>query len=296
VGATGATGATGAKGATGATGYSTLITKTAIAAGATCFNGGTRYVAGLDNGDGGGTARNGVLENGEIDTSTNVCAFVNSCLRSGSFSAVMSVTVGFDTMMSVAWDGTNYWFASGGDSDSNRLTRTNASLGAATDFSPGIDFRSVFTKTDGVPPIYASEYASMQIRRSTGPGIFTNDVVLAGSNDEQTDVEWDSTKSEFIARFDSTVYRWNSTGASLPSVTLVSAPSGEGLNSCNTGYLTYDAGTHIVRDHDKVTGAVRNLVTLNATGFPYDGRLSIANHKIWICDTSGAWQAFDALK
>jgi hypothetical protein len=49
-----------------------LITKSAVA-GATCAGGGTKIQVGLDNGDGGGTARNGTLEAGEVDSTAYVC-------------------------------------------------------------------------------------------------------------------------------------------------------------------------------------------------------------------------------
>ena len=72
-GSKGATGATGSTGATGAGGYSTLISKTVIPWGGACAGGGTTVSVGLDNGDGGGIARNGILEAGEVDSSANVC-------------------------------------------------------------------------------------------------------------------------------------------------------------------------------------------------------------------------------
>ena len=63
-----------AGGGAGADGYNSLVA-TATAAespGANCAYGGTKvtFTSGLDNGDGGGTARNGVLEAGEIDATT----------------------------------------------------------------------------------------------------------------------------------------------------------------------------------------------------------------------------------
>jgi hypothetical protein len=45
-----------------------------LGSGATCANGGVTIQVGLDNGDGGGTAGNGILETGEVDDSTNVCS------------------------------------------------------------------------------------------------------------------------------------------------------------------------------------------------------------------------------
>ena len=50
---------------------SSLVKQTALAVGnASCPNGGVRIESGLDNGDGGGTAGNTLLEAGEVDAST----------------------------------------------------------------------------------------------------------------------------------------------------------------------------------------------------------------------------------
>jgi len=64
----------GVKGDTGDAGFNGLVKMTTIGTGdATCPTGGQKVDSGLDNGDGGGTAGNGTLENGEVDSSANVC-------------------------------------------------------------------------------------------------------------------------------------------------------------------------------------------------------------------------------
>lgn len=67
-------GAVGATGSTGAAGFNSLVSTTTASepAGANCANGGTKvtFNSGLDNGDGGGTARDGILQSGEIDATT----------------------------------------------------------------------------------------------------------------------------------------------------------------------------------------------------------------------------------
>lgn len=60
-------GATGATGAAGANGYNSLVDVQTESAGANCAAGGQKVYWGLDNGDGGGTANNNVLEVGERD-------------------------------------------------------------------------------------------------------------------------------------------------------------------------------------------------------------------------------------
>ncbi|MGK5093456.1 Ig-like domain-containing protein [Deltaproteobacteria bacterium TL4] len=69
----GTTGAAGAKGDTGANGYTTLIKSSTANAPALCPNGGLKVDSGLDNGDGGGTANNGILEEVEVDATSYVC-------------------------------------------------------------------------------------------------------------------------------------------------------------------------------------------------------------------------------
>ncbi|MGK5095507.1 hypothetical protein WDW89_26285 [Deltaproteobacteria bacterium TL4] len=70
---TGAAGVTGTTGAPGASGYTTLIKSSPANASALCPNGGLKVDSGLDNGDSGGTANNGLLEKVEVDATSYVC-------------------------------------------------------------------------------------------------------------------------------------------------------------------------------------------------------------------------------
>jgi hypothetical protein len=69
----GATGATGATGAGGSAGYSSLILLTAEPVGTNCGEAGIRVDVGLDNGDGNGIERNGILEGDEVDQTMFLC-------------------------------------------------------------------------------------------------------------------------------------------------------------------------------------------------------------------------------
>ncbi|MFT3842680.1 MAG: hypothetical protein QM723_37165 [Myxococcaceae bacterium] len=60
-------------GPSGTSGTGSLVKVSPEAAGAHCMNGGQRIDGGLDNGDGGGTAHDGILQTGEIDTTSYVC-------------------------------------------------------------------------------------------------------------------------------------------------------------------------------------------------------------------------------
>lgn|GEM_PF-886775 len=76
-GAPGQDGQDGAPGQDGANGFSTLVNLVTINPNIACPNGGQRIDVGLDNGDGNGTARDGVLSSGEVDTTRNVCNGAN---------------------------------------------------------------------------------------------------------------------------------------------------------------------------------------------------------------------------
>ncbi|HSN27497.1 MAG TPA: hypothetical protein VLT45_14480, partial [Kofleriaceae bacterium] len=70
----GANGSDGSNGQNGTNGDNSLVKTSPVGAGdATCPEGGFRIDVGLDNGDGGGIAGDGVLQDGEIDATTYVC-------------------------------------------------------------------------------------------------------------------------------------------------------------------------------------------------------------------------------
>jgi len=60
-------------GTAGTAPFASLTTLTSEAAGPACPTAGQRLQVGLDNGDGDGVARDGVLQNGEVDTSRYLC-------------------------------------------------------------------------------------------------------------------------------------------------------------------------------------------------------------------------------
>jgi hypothetical protein len=70
---TGDLGATGATGATGANGHDALVETTPESPGVNCATGGTLVTSGVDDGSGGGTADDGILQSGEIIDSQYVC-------------------------------------------------------------------------------------------------------------------------------------------------------------------------------------------------------------------------------
>jgi len=69
----GPTGPTGATGPTGPAGANSLVATVSEPIGANCANAGIKVTSGLDNGDGGGTANDGILQAGEVDATAYVC-------------------------------------------------------------------------------------------------------------------------------------------------------------------------------------------------------------------------------
>ncbi len=72
-GLNGVNGMNGATGSTGSSGFTTLFTSTVETAGANCSAGGRKLTFGLDDGLPSGTARNGILETGEVEGTNYIC-------------------------------------------------------------------------------------------------------------------------------------------------------------------------------------------------------------------------------
>ena len=109
------TGLIGADGTNGSASPNTMLTSiSSPAASLGCNAGGRVMMQGLDNGDGGGTAQNGVLESGEVDYTTTYCskyvigqvADIDSGSGSSTPGEYMAILVG-DTLYFSAYDGSS---------------------------------------------------------------------------------------------------------------------------------------------------------------------------------------------
>ena len=84
-------GINGSNGSNGGTGHSSLVFTTSLPTGNShCPYGGTEIDTGLDNGDGGGTADDGILQAGEVDSTQYVCSVETSA--SGGHNSLVSTT------------------------------------------------------------------------------------------------------------------------------------------------------------------------------------------------------------
>src|SRR5205823_1080964 len=84
------------------------------------------------------------------------------------------------TVMTMAFDGTSYWEASGGSPSGTRLARYDLGGTLMNTYAPGLDFRSVFADVAG--NLYARAFNSPVIYRQTTPGVFSTYLTLSGGS------------------------------------------------------------------------------------------------------------------
>lgn len=81
--------------------------------------------------------------------------------------------------MALTYDGSSYWSISGGSPSGVREARYDAAGNLLGTYSPGLDFRSIFTDQSG--NTFAREFADSNIYKQVAPGTFsTTGVVLSG--------------------------------------------------------------------------------------------------------------------
>jgi hypothetical protein len=206
------------------------------------------------------------------------------------------------TRMTMAWDGTYYWTSAGGFVATN-LASVDVDGNTVAYYNPGFDNRSYFTKGDGTSPVYQRSYGDAQIHVETGPGVYGNDVVLAGGvPDAQSAVVFDSINHYFLAQSGGTVTRWDETGALVDTIALSgftlaesAYPQGRNITWACGYFYTYDAGTLSAWDED---GNRVATTTLNGAGTGFDSYFSysIANGLFWVLDAGGGtWRGYDAI-
>lgn len=223
--------------------------------------------------------------------------------RSNYFASQLFTDALTETTMTLAFDGTNYWSCSGGGADGARLARYDFSGGLVATYSPGLDFRSVFTDRNGT--ILAKTVNDPVIHRQTSPGVFVNSGVtlIGGTLDSQSSVMLNEAGAEFIAMSAGVVSRWSTNGSHLGSVTLQGFGLGGGENDYpqNRGiavaggfWLTYNT-TGILSMWD--TGGNRVMqATMSGAGVGFNSAFSLSycNGKVFVVDTAGGqWRGYE---
>lgn len=199
------------------------------------------------------------------------------------------------TTMTVAFDGTNYWSTSGGSSGGQRLAQYNANGDLISTFSPGIDFRSVFTDNSG--NVFARGYASANIYQLTAPGVFSNYLSLSGGSlDAQSSVVFNK-NNEFVAMENGNVNVWNASGNLTSSFTLTgysgTYPQNRGIISVGDFLVTYKDQLLSAWDY---SGNLVDQAALVGAGTSFDSyfSLSYANDRVFINDNAGqTWRGYN---
>jgi hypothetical protein len=261
--------------------------------GGNCTSGGVRIDVGLDNGDGGGTAGDRVLQSGEIDQTRYVCNADAPIFNASAVSSSTTVPVGGGIAMNVAWDGANYWLASHtGVWTMNPQTFVQTSVPLAGSPSP----RSVFTKGDGTSSVYlwfAGDAALYDVNASGFSA--TGGSLQNGANDFQ--LCWDDVSSKYVGRADDTFYHWNASGVELPTTSaqpaIPAASWNFGAAMYRGRFIVYNHATNSLDAYSR-TGALTESVVLSDRNVESYG-ISVANHKVWVSFAS-EWRAYDVLR
>ena len=207
------------------------------------------------------------------------------------------------TTMTMTFDGTNYWSCAGGFSTGLRLARYSLSGALVATYSPGLDFRSVFTRADGT--VLARVFNSGVIYRQTSPGVFASSGVTltGGTLDSQSSVVLNGAGNEYQAVSGGVVSRWSTNGTYLGSVTLSGfgsvsgeniSPQSRGLGVLGNLWLTY-SGSGVLSIWDTNGNRLAQAVLPGAgTSFDSDYSFAFCNGKVFIVDVAGGtWRGFD---
>ncbi len=204
------------------------------------------------------------------------------------------------TTMTAAFDGTNFYTASGGSSGSP-YAQYSASGNFIANSSPGIDFRSVFT--DGSGNLYARGFADSTIYKQTAFGSFSPFLTLnGGSLDAQSGVVRDGA-GHYVAQSGGVVSQWDASGNFIGSVTLngfgangeASYPQGRGIAAIGAYWLTYNTNNETLEAWS-MAGNLLDSTVLNGAGTSFDSGFSYSytDGMFFVADGPfGTWRGYD---
>jgi hypothetical protein len=207
------------------------------------------------------------------------------------------------TITGITFDGTNYWDCSGGSTSGVRLGQYTSSGVLVATYSPGLDFRSVFTTAGGI--VLARQYDDPIVYQQTSPGVFVNSGVslTGGSLDPQSSVVLNGAGTEYDAISGGVVSRWSTNGTYLGSVNLQGFgsvggenifPQSRGLAAFGNFWLTYNGAGILSAWDDNGNRVFQTALPGAGTSFDSDFSFSCCNGKVFIVDVAGgAWRAFD---
>lgn len=205
---------------------------------------------------------------------------------------------GLWTPTGVAFDGTNYWIVSGAGINAP-MAKFDAAGNQLATYTPGPDFRSVFTNASG--HVFASGFNSSIVYAMTGDGIFSPLVTLTGIPvsgygglpEYQSPIILSAAGDEYLSMARGIVYRWSLDGSFIGTRTLVGFGAADGLGNSSydvrianlgSNWVTYNAGTRTLSLWNPSSGA-RMGTTLfsDAISSSYDFSVSTtADGRVWV--------------
>ena len=205
------------------------------------------------------------------------------------------------TRMTISFDGTSYFSASGGGNGGTRVAQFSADGSLVDTYSPGLDLRSVFT--NGSHEVLARPYADSTIYKQTSPGSFSALVTFTGNPlDDQSAVVMNKS-GQFVAMQGGLVSLWNASGQALSTFSLNGFgsqndengyPANRGIAAVGDHLFTYSAGTVSAWDY---SGQRVDTAVLDGAGTSFDSYFSFsyANGRFFVLDdANGSWRGYDA--
>jgi hypothetical protein len=207
------------------------------------------------------------------------------------------------TTMPVAYDGTNYWSCCGGGASGVRYAQYDTNGNLLATFSPGLDFRSIFTDGNGI--VLARQYNDTNIYVQTSPGVFVPSGVAldGGSLNVQSSVVFNGAGTEYDAMSGGVVTRWDPDGNLIGTVALQGFGSitnengtytGRGLAAFGNFWLTYNGGG-ILSVWDTFGNRLATCTLAGAgTNYESDYSFCYCNGKAFVVDSAtGLWRGYD---
>ena len=204
--------------------------------------------------------------------------------------------------LNLAWTGDALWASSGGASSGVRLAEFDNEGNWIADYSPGLDFRSVFTRGDGTANLFATAFADPSLYRMISPGTFIPIGELVPAPPGDSSVVWNDAQGQYLALSGGIIQRWSTAGTDAGTLELINfgtrfgeadLPQGERLAAEGACFMTYNSGELSVWD---IQGErVDSAILLGAgTGPDSHWSFSYARGMAWVQDAgAGTWRGYN---
>jgi hypothetical protein len=204
------------------------------------------------------------------------------------------------TSAGIAFDGQNFYAASGGGSGGVHEAQYNAAGSVSATYSPRLGFDSIFIGPGGA--VQARQFDDRTIYSQTAPGAFTSALTLTGGFlGVQNSVVYDGV-GDYDSLNSGIVSRWTAAGTALPTVNLfgygtvpleANWPQSLILATAGDYWLTYSNETLSAWDFGGNRVGTTTL-TGAGTSFSSDYGFSYTDGQVFVVDNIGqSWRGYD---